>query len=430
MTPIIGQLSLGDAALSSSERLEDDAFVAIVEAHASSLRGVLLRCDDIQRGARERDLADAVGLDRSIVGRMLRAARSDTDLEFVHQLPSADGLRLFFGAAESAGLIDPPAAAAASEAIDAFEHFLDSYPGKRRAFGIRLASLLPKEREQADRAARRAMFRAASELLGYRMKWAALAMLVVDGDDPIRFDTYHIFCKFGLERIRSGGAPIVVGSHRTGPDGPARGFVPLDEEADRTDPQSAVLLDHCSGPATVQFVRTSKGDTELHLAADEPAVHEPIDIVCGQRAPAILLRQARDDYSHEWRRVVTRIPAERVTVDFIFGPGVFEGAALEVSEHLYRSEVPARPDGNKLVADQFRRAAAVADLGRGSDALSIHGQPAFLGALHDLTSFAGVDPLQCRSVRVSKTFPQINSDLMCWIPLPRAAEAQPPAADG
>ena len=384
------------------------------------MRGVL---DELVAAAapwREKEIAATLGLDRSVVGRLVRASRAGTDLELLHELPSAEGLSLIVNAAEQRGWLTADGAGAARVVVADFDAFLDAFPGKRRAFLLRVASEVPGVRDAADRTARRAMYRASSELLGYRMRHAALAMLVLDGEDKDRFDTLHIAAKYGLERIRADGPPIVIGSLRTGPDGPAFEYTPAGSGGGGRGATDALLLEYSSGPAELALVRTSSGHTELHLAAEQPALHEAADILCAQNIPATLLREAREGYSHEWRRTVTRIPCEHLTVDFIFGPGVYERSALSVSEHLYRGEPPVRPAEDSRAAEQLRASAQIQEISGGIVGLAIPGCDRYEQAVGNLVEGAGVELPECRVVRVTKEFPELNSEVVCWISLPEA----------
>jgi len=417
---IVGRVQLGPiaAAPAGGDRTAR-TFRRQAKRHAERFRSVLNELSDAAPVWREKELVETLGLDRSVVGRIVRASRTDNDLELLSELPSPEGLRIIFEAATRTGLLNEDGFTRAANASAEFDAFLDDYPGKRRAFLVRLASDLPSERASADRVARRAMFRASSDLLGYRLQHAVLTMVVVDGCDPERFDAYHMFAKYGLERTRADGPPIIVGSLRTGPQGPGVAFEPIDPNADPADAASALMLDHCSGPALVTLVRTSAGFTELHLDADHPPVQELADIVVAQRAPGTLLRKSRPGFAHEWRRVVTRIPAERLTVDFIFGPGTYQGCELRTSEHLYRAEVPPPPSADGVRrADQLRGSARVSEVDRGIAGLSIRGLPGYRSAVADLVAAAAVEPGRCRVVRVTKDFPELNGDLMCWITLP------------
>ena len=145
---------------------------------------------------------------------------------------------------------------------------------------------------------------------------------------------------------------------------------------------------------------------------------EPANIQCAQHIPAALLRTARDGYAHEWRRTVPRIPCERLTVDFVFAPGVYDQSSLSVSDSLYRGEAPVCPAGDAPAAEQFRPSAEMYDVEGGVEGLAIPGCDRYEEAVGMLAASAGLDPSACRIVRVAKEYPVLNSELVCWIPLP------------
>ncbi|MEO0632463.1 MAG: hypothetical protein AAFY46_17300, partial [Planctomycetota bacterium] len=267
-------------------------------------------------------------------------------------------------------------------------------------------------------AARRAMTRATAELLGYRVHTAIATMVVFDGDDPERFDTIHAFGKHGLERTRADGPPIIAGSLRTGPKGPKRGYAPADPSKNPADPSSSLMRPYCRGPAHVEFIRTTSGLTELQIPSDEPAIHEPIDVVCAQRAPGVLLRHRRPEFTHEWHQVVTRMPTEVGVIDLVFGSGVYEHMKPSVSQQLYRPDAPRMPVPGVRQADDIRPYASIEELGFGPDAAHLDGVPGYESCLHDLLAFTGQQPDQFRVVRIVKQHPELGTSIVCWMALP------------
>lgn len=412
----LGNLRRGSA----SDRRESDSFEATITRLASALRALLQDCMPIRPGGplTEAELVTHFGLDRSVVGKVIRSLRCRSAEEFLHEIPSPDGLRLIVDAAAARGSVSPDLAASMRTDIDRFAAFVSSYPGKRRAFLLRLASQLPRRREAADLAARRAMTRAAAELLGYRVHTAIATMVVFDGDDPERFDTIHAFGKHGLERTRADGPPIIAGSLRTGPKGPKRGYAPADPSKDPADPSSSLMRPYCRGPAHVEFIRTTSGLTELQIPSDEPAIHEPIDVVCAQRAPGVLLRHRRPEFTHEWHQVVTRMPTEVGVIDLVFGPGVYEHMKPSVSQQLYRPDAPRLPVPGVRQADDIRPYASIEELGFGPDAAHLDGVPGYESCLDELLEFTGQRPDQFRVVRVVKQHPELGTGIVCWMELP------------
>lgn len=397
-------------------------FDRAIADYASVMRRTL---DAAMRSAaswRERDLLGILGLDRSLVGRLVRAARMPGDLAMVQELPSPDGMTAILNALRDARLIGAASHREATRTLERFEAFVDTYPGKRRAVMVRLASQLPSERSTLDRRARRAMYQAASDLLGYRVRHAVVTLLIVDGVDPERFDTLYLFSKFGLERTRADGPPIIVSSLRTGAPGTGHTFAPIDPARDPTDPTAALLEQFSTGPARIQFVDVAPQRTELHISADTPPLHHPIDVLCAQRADAVILRYRNEQFSHEWRRTVSRLPAERVSIDLVLGPGVFPKLRLAISEHLFRTEVPPPPGAQGSRADRLPEGAILGPITQGIASLALDDTPAYEQALRTMLAHAGVDPERCRSARITKDYPELNSELICWLELPRRSQ--------
>ncbi|MEM1072441.1 MAG: hypothetical protein AAGH71_06445 [Planctomycetota bacterium] len=399
---------------------DHEPFDRAVERHAGSLRAMLERCVALAgspNSVRETDLIRLLQLDRSVLGRVVRSLHASTPFEFLHEIPSPDGLSLVLDAAVDKGHVSGREQRSARESIARYRRFLNGYPGKRRAVLLRLAASMPSQRAAADLVSRRAMTRAASDLLGYRVRCTVAAMIVFDGGDRDRFDTIHMFGKYGLERTRPDGAPIIVGSLRTGPEGPVCPYVPADPGGDPNDATSALLLDYCQGAAHVEFIRSSLGQTELQLPSDEPALHEPIDVVCAQRGPGVLLRYQREGFTHEWHQVITRMPTDRVVIDLVLGPGVYPGVVPMISQQMYRPDPPKLPTPGTRLADEVRPYAAVDDLGLGLGSVHIESVPRYAECLRSLVGHTGLRADQCRVIRVAKDHPELNSGLICWFPL-------------
>ncbi|MEM9661472.1 MAG: hypothetical protein AAF937_04090 [Planctomycetota bacterium] len=427
-TPIV-RVALGSGSGRDDSTVEAHNFEAAIAGFAVSLRGVLRDCTPNPGGGvpNEAELVAQLKLDRSVIGKVIRSLRCRSADEFLHEIPSPDGLRLIVGAAARAGSVTPGRASSMRAEIDRFGAFVSAYPGKRRAFLLRLASQLPKRREAADLAARRSMTRAAAELLGFRVRTAVATMVVFDGDDPDRFDTIHAFGKHGLERTRDDGPPIIAGSLRTGPQGPRRDYAPADPARDPLDPASSLMRSYCRGPAHVEFIRTTSGLTELQIPASEPAIHQPIDVVCAQRAPGVLLRHRRAEFSHEWHQVVTRMPTETGVIDLVFAPGVYERASPLVSQHLYRPDAPRLPKPGMRRADEIRPYVSVEELGLGPEAAHLDGVEGYESCLRELLAFTGQRPDSFRVVRIIKQYPELGTAITCWMQLPAADGA---AEDG
>ncbi|MEM8756671.1 MAG: hypothetical protein AAGF47_02690 [Planctomycetota bacterium] len=402
-----------------STELGDAAFTSAVEAHAASLRRTLHACVGEPAGRiREADLIQRLKLDRSVLGRVVRALHAQAPTEFLHELPSPEGLALVLRAASTHAGLSAADRTAGEHAIKAFRRFIVSYPGKRRALLLRLASSMPTQRAAADLISRRAMTKAAADLLGYRVKCTVASMIVFDGGDAERFDTIHLFSKYGLERTRPDGPPIIAGSLRTGPAGPACPYMPADPAADPADPTSSLLRDYCSGPGHVEFYETSGGLTELQIPPHEPPLNTPVDIVCAQRAPAVLLKKSRESFTHEWHQVITRMPTDRMVIDLILGPGVYENTMPMVTQSLYRPDPPRPPIPGVRRADELRPYASIDDLGYGLGGVHIHSVNRYRSCLSELIAHAGLNPEACRVVRVTKEHPELNSGMTCWFSLP------------
>lgn len=112
---------------------------------------------------RPNGLTRAIGLDKSLAGRLIRAIQSESDLEFMHIVPSPSGLRILMesatGVAEESSLDD------LAKAVEQFRRLLDSTPGGRDAIDAMISESSSHVREKAEHTAKRASFKSMSYLL-------------------------------------------------------------------------------------------------------------------------------------------------------------------------------------------------------------------------------------------------------------------------
>jgi hypothetical protein len=107
----------------------------------------------------------AIGLDKSLASRFVRAVQTDSDLELMYVVPSPEGLRILADrAAEIAG---PERTQEFLAVIQRFEQLLDRIPGGRASIDAQISEVSSDVREKSEHAARQAAFKSMSFLLGH-----------------------------------------------------------------------------------------------------------------------------------------------------------------------------------------------------------------------------------------------------------------------
>jgi hypothetical protein len=358
-----------------------------------------------------------LGIHRSLAGRVIRSLLQHDTPGFVRELPAARGLAIIADAAARTGA-DPARVADLREATSRWRAFVDARPGKRRTVSLELAARSSDQRERIDAGLRRAMFQSASEFLGYRVRHNASSLWILPPTrDPIRFDTAHVLSKFGFERLRRDAGPVTIASVRAGVEGRICEFYPIRADASGTCPTDSLLAPFCAGSARIDLVRSPSHAVEFRLPEDQPAVGQPIDLVWGQRAPAMLRAVGSDEWTHEYYEVLPRIPSASVTIDIFVHVKAYPFAVPPVSGRVFAPGVPRCPAGDTPIGDTVRVPGAVEFVSRGMIDADVGDAPGYRDMVHWTTEQLGFSPDAFRMYRFSMAHPMLLAGLCFWFPL-------------
>jgi hypothetical protein len=365
---------------------------------------------------REKRLIETWQIDRNLAGRLVRSLRTSTELAMLAELPAPEGLRLFLHAAQRIGSAQLHLDGAAS-AISEWESIIHAYPGKRRGISQRLAAMSTDGRSRADLAARRGMFRFASEFLGYSVRHTTSTMILSPSQTEGRLDGVMVFGKYGLVRLREDGAPISVMGIRAGPAAPQCDFLPIDPHAQGDRADAALLRANCTGVDRLELVRTPANAIELRLAQASPPVNHEVDLVCGQRVPAIMLGQRTQSTRFEWYEALSRIPSQRVTLDFILHRDVFAGVTPIVTARLFGPTQPVVPTSPVPASDAVRISAVPERIEPGLATLGLHDVPGYPRMVANVMDQLHLDRRDFSGWRVQLAFPMLMASTIVWFEL-------------
>jgi hypothetical protein len=139
------------------------------------------------------------GLDKSLASRLVQAAKAESDMQFLHLVPSPTGLRMLLDRAHEfadAALIQRTAAA-----IERFQSLLDALPGGRQALDAHMGESQASIREKREHIARQASFKAVSFLFGHYCETLATAIFVFPSKTPGQVDILEVHRRIGLRRL-------------------------------------------------------------------------------------------------------------------------------------------------------------------------------------------------------------------------------------
>jgi hypothetical protein len=190
-----------------------------IAAVAAGLRKPLAELLSQLAGAPPRPvrLIRGIGLDKSLASRLVQATRAESDLQFLHAIPSPTGLRMLLDRA--GGQAEASLIRRARGEVDRFEALLDALPGGRQALDARMGERLSTIRIKREQMARQASFKAVSFLFGHYCETLTTALFLVPSKAGNMVDAIEVHRRIGLQRLASG-TPLPLLSLRLNGDEP------------------------------------------------------------------------------------------------------------------------------------------------------------------------------------------------------------------
>jgi hypothetical protein len=182
----------------------EDALARRIAQVASELQGVLVPLLEQLAGTPPRPMRltrehPGPGLDKSLASRLVQAAKAESEMQFLHLLPSPTGLRMLLDRAR--GSSDKALLARAGEAVERFQSLLDALPGGRQTLDAHMGESSASIREKREHIARQASFKAVSFLFGHYCETLATALFLFPSRTPGFIDVVEIHRRIGLRRL-------------------------------------------------------------------------------------------------------------------------------------------------------------------------------------------------------------------------------------
>lgn len=251
---------------------------AIGDALARALDGLLAEAPGSPRGPQA--LATALGVDKVLASRVLKAARATDPIAVTHLVPGPEPLRRFIGAAADHGA-RPDTIEAADQAVSRFEALIRDEAGDRGSLDAIISAWLPEAREGFAVRRKQAAYRAMSQLKGASADVDLATVFVHPADDPDRLDVVWLFGMLGLQRLRPG-ARIKFATRRMTDGAEPRKPTTLDGEP--VESLEGLRLDaFCSRPTARLDVHRAGEAVHYTLAGDEYGPRSAVDLVFAER---------------------------------------------------------------------------------------------------------------------------------------------------
>jgi hypothetical protein len=375
---------------------------------AAELRLELTRLIDTLAGspARPVRLMRQAGLDKSLASRLVKATKSDSDLDFLHLVPSPTGLRILQDAARSQISLEHNRSLA--HAVDKFQTLIDTLPGGRQALDAQLGQSSVGIRARREQMARQASFKAVSFLFGHYCETVTTALFVVPREDGEYTDMVEVHRRIGLQRITPGTAVPLLSLHTmANPELPqigpqmtrVTGEVATQEAAD-------YLIAEASSLPLPELQVERDGQATIFVLPGESAEQPPARLTTTFRvARANRIKTA--DACMMLRIYLLNTPCHRLVRDVYLAEGLWPQAEPMVNFYLPgpSGSTLAVPDASRRHYRQLNLSASIERLAPGPSGMALSGVPDQVDAMQQVLTKAGLSQQAFRGWRCEMSYP-------------------------
>jgi len=358
----------------------------------------------------------AIGLDKSLASRFVRAVQTDSDLELMYVVPSPEGLRMLAErAADSAG---PDLTQELLAVIQRFEMLLDRIPGGRASIDAQISEESSDVRERSEHAARQAAFKSMSFLLGHYCETLSTTLFCVPAANGRMVDAIEVQRRIGLRRLRPA-TPLPLLSFYYLPEdvtpGETISFESIHGAKHSDSPDDYLLREFSTNPLPELAVMRDGPISTLVLPGD-PSVVAPTQI-----SSAFHIRNAwplvPDERVVDVRGYILHMPTRRLVRDVYVAEGLWPGAAPRVTYLLPgpRGETPRPDDDGLRHYANVNLSAPIEALPAGAKAYSLPGSSNHDAAIRHVLERTGHDRTAFRGWRCAIMYPVPMMEMMWWL---------------
>jgi hypothetical protein len=402
-----------------------------IEEIGADLRRTIATVLEAVAGPRPRParISLAIGLDKSLASRLVRAVSSSSDLELMHLVPSPAGLQIL--ASQAGRFADPASIRNLVAATERFEKLLDSVPGGRAAIDAQISESSPIALEKREHIAKQASFKAMSFLLGHFCDVLTTSLFLVPSANGKRVDAIEIHRRVGLRRMRPS-TPLALLSFWSEPedaaDENAISFNTLDGERGSANPSGFLLPEFSTQPIPELEVFNDGAMTTLVLPGD-PEVHAPSQLtsVFRIRNGWPLVPESR---MHPLRGYVLHVPSRQVVREVYVHESLYADASPRVAFVLPGPRAATRPprdDGGRHFTE-VDLSAQIEQLPVGPPTYTMNGVVNHGAAVRHVLERAGHAHTRFRGWRCAMTYPVALVEMMWW--LSHGSFRDPASGDG
>lgn len=309
------------------------------------------------------ELARALGVDKVLTSRVLKATRNRDPIAVLHLIPGPEPLRRLIRAAGKRGA-KPGDISAADAAVDEFESFIRREVGDRITMEAIISAWLPEARTEFEVRRKQSAFRAMSLLKGSSADVQMATVLIHPAKEQGRLDVVWLFGLFGLHRLRPGGT-VRFASRRVVQEHTERRTETLTGQ--RLDlRRDLIVREFCSVPEPQLNVRQVGDVIHYTLAQNGFGPRSAVDVVFAEVNRAELPeRVPSDQVRKRWVSAEVNTPAKVLVFDAL----VHRDVEPQQDPHLliYDTANDGAADVNnpERDIDRFELAETIQSLGEG-----------------------------------------------------------------
>jgi len=349
------------------------------------------------------------GLDKSLASRFVQAAKAETEMQFLHLVPSPTGLRMLLDRVQA--LADAELIARTAQAVEGFQSLLDALPGGRQALDAHMGESQASIREKREHIARQASFKAVSFLFGHYCETLSTAIFVFPSRTPGLVDLLEVHRRIGLRRLTpSAQLPLLSLSTRRepgadAPDAAAAAMADVSGDANASDPERFLVRSASSDPLPALQVER-EGDVATFLLNAGGVDLAPLKITTAFRV--LRAEPAAQPVPYRvFRTYMLHTPCRTLVRDVYLADGLWPDAFPQVGYYL------PSPSGMPAVdldpaEPHYRRVnltTRIEQRPHGAEGFALSGLSDQRATLEGVLARAGLDPRAFRGWRCEMAYP-------------------------
>jgi hypothetical protein len=360
-------------------------------------------------------LSRAIGLDKSLASRLVRALQTTSDLELVHIVPSPAGLRIL---AESAThFVEGARIRDLLVATNQFERLLEGTPGGRAAIDAQIAEGSHVVRTRSEQVARQAAFKSMSYLLGQFCDLLSTTLFLVPSANGRTVDGIEFHRRLGLRRMRPS-TPLAILSLNMDSEeqkGDTIRFEDIDGSDHSNDPSRFLIPEASSKPLPeTQVLR--EGTLTTLLVGGDPSLKVP-----SRLSWAFCIRNGwplhPEGETMSLRGYALHIPCRRMVRDIYVAESLWPGCSPRITWSIPgpRNITPAPSDSGPRHFTTIDLNAPIEQLPGGSSGYDVAGFSDHDSATRYVLDMAGHEKTRFRGWRCSMTYPVPLIEMKWWL---------------